>query len=451
MREFLKVGVSGVRGVVGESFTPQLATAFARAFGTYVGRGNVLVGRDTRPSGAMFERAVAAGLLSVGCRPVHAGILPTPSLLHLARDPRARGAIMITASHNPAPWNALKFIDPRGLFLSPASAEELFDIYHQGDYDMVDETGLQTAIALDAPCADHFQRVRDYVDTERIAGGGFRVAVDACNGVGALHTRAFLEALGCEVHLCLDTPNGLFEREPEPLPENLGALRALVRDTGCAVGFAQDPDGDRLALVDAEGCTLGEDLTVALAAWQVLDAHAQGPIATTVSASRAIRDVADRAGVPFIETRIGEIHVCEAMLEANAVAGGEGNGGAIIPGIHPCRDSYAGMALILERMAATGRSLADLRSDLPRYHVVKRKLRIRGDRAPRVLRAVRHQHTDAPLSTLDGVRIDYADAWIHVRPSNTEPVLRITAESTDAARADALADDMTAFIEGLPA
>jgi phosphomannomutase len=442
MREFLKVGISGVRGVVGQSFTPQLATAFAKAFGMYAGRGNVLVGRDTRPSGHMFELAVTAGLQSVGCRPVLAGIVPTPTLLHLARDKRARGGIMITASHNAAPWNALKFVDGRGMFLSPDHAEELYDIYHQGAFAMVPEPELPDVIHIQDPCRDHVARVLEYVDVEAIRSRSFKVAVDCCNGVGALHTRRFLEQLGCEVHTCLDTATGVFEREPEPRPENLDVLSRLVGEAHCDVGFAQDPDGDRLAILDEAGTPLGEDATVALTADQVLSAHQQGPLAVSLSTSRLVDAVARKHGVEITKTRIGEIHVAEAMLAVGAVAGGEGNGGAIVPAIHPCRDSYAGMALILELMARSGQAVSTLRAQLPESYMLKDKLRIRAGDGPEILRAIRRKYEGCDLILLDGVYVQFEDGWLHARLSNTEPVLRLCTEAATAARARELMDDV---------
>ena len=445
MREFLKVGISGVRGIVGQSFTPQLATVFAKAFGTYAGRGNVLVGRDTRPSGRMFELAVAAGLQSVGCRPLIAGIVPTPTLLHLARNRRARGAIMITASHNAAPWNALKFADRRGLFLSPDHAEELFDIYHQGSFEMVPEPELPDALALQDPCHDHFAQVLDYVDLDAIAARRFKVAADCCNGVGALHTRRFLEQLGCEVHTCMDMRTDLFEREPEPCPENLGTLASLVAAQQCDVGFAQDPDGDRLALIDESGCALGEDLTVALTVQQVLSAHQKGPIAVNLSTSSILDDIARQHDVTIHKTRIGEIHVVETMLQTGAVVGGEGNGGVIVPAIHACRDSYAGMAIVLERMASSGLSVSALRAQLPARHMVKEKLRIQAGSGPNLLRAIRKKHEGCAVTLLDGVYVDLEDGWIHARLSNTEPVLRLYAESASAEGAAALVADVRAW------
>ena len=429
MKEFLKVGISGVRGVVGATFTPQLAAAFARAFGAFVGRGGVVVGRDTRPSGDLIERAVTAGLQSVGCQPLLAGIVPTPTVGILVRDLGARGGIAITASHNPAPWNALKFMGRDGLFLDRAHAEELFDIYHQGQFDLVAEEDLPAAEDVADPTAGHFGRVCAYVDAAAIRRRAPRVALDACNGVGALHTRRFLEQLGCDVALCHDMPTGDFEREPEPLPEHLGALSALVTSRRCDVGFAQDPDGDRLAIVDEHGRPLGEDLTVAFAVQAVLDRHQRGPVAIHLSTSRAVQDVAEKRGAAVTRTRIGEINVVASMLALGAPVGGEGNGGVIVPAVHPGRDSFVGMALVLELLAREGRTVSQLRQAVPRYALLKDKVRCRPEQVPEALRLLRRRHEGGKVNLLDGVFVEFADAWVHARPSNTEPVIRLSAEA----------------------
>ncbi len=429
MKDFLKVGISGVRGVIGETFTPQLATSFARAFGVFVGRGGVVVGRDTRPSGDMIERAVVAGLQSVGCQPLLAGIVPTPTVGILVRDLAARGGITITASHNPAPWNALKFMGRDGLFLDRTRAEELLDIYHQGRFDLVNEEGLPVTEIISDPTGTHFKRVIDYVDSAAIRQRRFRVAVDACNGVGAVHTRRFLEQLGCVVTMCHDLPTGIFEREAEPLPENLGALSALVSAQHCDVGFAQDPDGDRLAVTDEHGLPIGEDLTVALAVQAVLDRHARGPVAIHLSTSRAVQDVAEKRGAEVTRTRIGEVNVVQAMLALNSPVGGEGNGGVIVPAVLPGRDSYIAMALVLELLAKENQTLSQLRQGIPRYVVLKEKIRVRPEQVPEILRLLRRRHEHDKINLLDGVFVEFDGAWVHVRPSNTEPVIRMSAEA----------------------
>lgn len=447
MKESLKVGVSGVRGVIGESFTPQLAGAFAQAFGTFVGRGAVVVGRDTRPSGVMIEQAVIAGLQSVGCKPVLVGVVPTPTLLMLVRDLGAFGGIAITASHNPSEWNALKFVDRDGLFLTEERAQELFDLYHQQDFPLVREDAIQSAQCEAAPMARHFDRILRYVDARTIRARQFKVAVDCCNGVGAIYSAQFLrDQLGCEVVTIFDKPSGVFEREPEPLPKNLAKLGETVVREKCAIGFAQDPDGDRLAIVNEKGQPIGEDLTLAFAVWQVLDRHGKGPVAMNLSTSKAVEDVARARGCEVFRTKIGEINVASAMMKDHCVVGGENNGGVMVSAIHPCRDSFAGMALVLELMAHEGRSVAELRAQISEYVVVRDKLSIRSDQTPGILRMLRREYADRPVSFLDGAFIDIEGGWIHVRRSNTEPVIRITVEAATRVRAEAVLGDLKSRI-----
>lgn len=441
MKESLKVGVSGVRGVVGESFTPQLAATFAQAFGTFVGRGPVVVGRDTRPSGPMLEQAVIAGLQSVGCLPVLLGIVPTPTLLLATKNSSARGGIAITASHNAAEWNALKFVNRDGLFLDETRAEELFDVYHQGDFPLVSEGELPAVTFIKDAFAKHAARIAAYVDITAIRARRFKVAVDCVNGVGAVFTPEWLrETLGCEVVALHDQPTGIFERGPEPVPENLARLGAAVRQHGCVVGFAHDPDGDRLAIVDERGQPIGEDFTLALAAWQVLERHARGPVVATVSTSLCVEAVAKRFTVEVIRTKIGEINVVEKILQISAPIGGEGSGGVIVPAVHPCRCAYISMALVLELLAMQQRSISAVRAEIPEFHIAKTKLMVSGEAAPELLRRLRRHFEErgAKISLLDGVHADFGDRWISVRRSNTEPVLRLTAEAASPAAAETL-------------
>lgn len=442
INETLKVAVSGVRGVVGSTFTPQLAASFAQAFGAFIGTGTVIVGRDTRPSGKMFELAVVAGLQSVGCTPLLAGVVPTPTLLMLAARPGIRGGIAITASHNPAEWNALKFIGPDGLFLNESRAQEFFDVYHQQDFPLVAESELRRVREEPDPTHEHFRRVLDYVDVEAIRQRKLKVAIDCVNGVGALYSPAFLrDALGCEVVPVFDRPDGHFQREPEPLPQHLGELKRVVLENGCDIGFAQDPDGDRLAVVDEKGHTIGEDMTLALAIWQVLEAHARGTVCVNLPTSKVVEFIAGRYDCPVVRTRIGEINVAEEIIRHKAVAGGENIGGVMIPAIHTCRDSFAGMAVICELLAKSGEKISTLIESLPRYAIAREKLPIRPELAPAILRKLRQQETGGQVSLLDGLFIDHGDHWIHIRRSNTETVMRITAEAPTPEAARALIDD----------
>lgn len=448
MKDFLKVGVSGVRGVVGESFTPQIAASFARAFASFVGHGSVLVGRDTRPSGYAIECAVVAGLQSAGATPIVGGVIPTPSACLMVPELGARGGIVITASHNPSQWNALKFIGPEGRFLTKHRADELYDIYHQGDFPLVAESDIHETAHLQNPMEVHVDRIFGYVDVDVIQKRKFRVALDCCNGVGAVYTRKFLELLGCEVVSCFDTPTGAFEREPEPIPQNLAALCSLTTRTGADIGFAQDPDGDRLAIVDEAGQPIGEDLTLAFVVRQVLDRHARGPVAINLSTSMSVQKVAEERGSRVTRTKIGEINVVEGMLEIGAVAGGEGNGGAIVPAIHPCRDSFGAMALTLELLAMEGKKVSELRDEIPRYHVIKDKVRVQPGAGTFILRKLRKKYEHMKMNLLDGVYVEVKDGWLHVRASNTEPVLRVSAEAPTFEEATALVNDAKADIQG---
>lgn len=450
IHETLKVAVSGVRGVVGSTFTPQLAASFAQAFGAYIGAGPVVVGRDTRPSGLMIEQAVIAGLLSVGCTPLLAGVVPTPTLLILAARAGTRGGIAITASHNPGEWNALKFIGPDGLFLGEARAQEFFDVYHQQEFPLVAEHEIRRVRVEPNPVEDHFRRVLGYVDVDKIRRRKLKVAVDCCNGAGALYSPEFLSAsLGCDVVPVFDAPTGRFEREPEPLPQHLDALCRAVVTHGCDIGFAQDPDGDRLAVVNERGEAIGEDLTLALAIWQVLARHGRGPVCINLPTSKIVDVIAARYDCPVIRTRIGEINVALELIKHKAVVGGENIGGVMIPAIHPCRDSYTGMAVICELLAGESQTVSALVESLPRFFVVRDKLAVRPELAPAILRQLRHEVEGARVNQLDGLFVEVDDAWVHVRRSNTETVMRVTAEAGSPEAARALVDRYLARIREL--
>lgn len=447
MREALKVGVSGVRGIVGKTFSPQVATEFAQAFGTFVGRGPVVVGRDTRTTGFMVENAVVAGLQSVGCQPVLAGVIPTPTVLILTKKLKARGGIAITASHNPAQWNALKFIGDNALFLNELRAEELINIYHEKEFAFVRESEIPRVSTIDNPMGPHYEAIANYVDLKKIKDKKYKVAIDCCNGVGAIHSVSFLrDHLGCEVVSVLDQPTGAFEREPEPTPESLTALREAVKSNGCHIGFAQDPDGDRLAIVDENGDPLGEDFTLTLGIQQVLSSHKKGPVAVNLSSGKTVDYVTEQVGEQVTRTKIGEINVSETMLEIGAVAGGESNGGLIIPAVHPCRDSYVSMAIILEMLADSGKSISALKAAIPKYHIIKDKIKVSNDASLKILRAVRKHYQNETLNLLDGVHVDFGDSWVHARRSNTEPIIRVMAEAPTQEKAEKLAKELKAIV-----
>lgn len=428
----LKISISGVRGVIGESLTPTLLVRFAQAFGTYIGSGTIVIGRDPRTSGEMVRQAVIAGLLSSGCRVIDLGVCPVPTLQLMVRERRAQGGIEITASHNPAEWNALKFISADGLFLSAGQARELLDIYHQGDYTKVSGAQMRGVEELTGALDTHIDAIISAVGRVPAGKRKLKVALDSCNGAGSIIAPRLLESLGAEVIAINTTPNGSFPRGAEPVAENLAALCCLVRESGADIGFAQDMDADRLAVIDERGEPIGEDYTLVLATRYVLGKE-RGPIVANLSTTHALEAVAALFDCPLHRTKIGEANVTETMQREQAVIGGEGNGGVIYPHINFCRDSQVGMALILHLLAETGKTVSALLAELPRYCLVKEKLACPSDKIAEVLKLIRQAYADQPMDLRDGVKVTTADGWIHVRGSNTEPILRVVAEAASEA------------------
>lgn len=443
----LKISISGVRGVVGDSLTPALLTRFAQAFGTYSGSGTVVLGRDTRTSGEMVRQAVLAGLLSSGCRPIDLGVCPVPTVQLAVRERRAHGGIAITASHNPAEWNALKFIGDDGLFLGPGPARELLDIYHQGEYVKVSGPDMRSVEHMDDALDLHVRTILDAVGPLPAGKRRLRVGLDACNGAGSIFTPRLLDALGVDVVSVHTTPDGSFPRPAEPLPENLGALCDLVRQQRCDIGFAQDMDADRLAIVDETGTPIGEDYTLVLAAWHVLSTT-PGVVVANLSTTAALDDVAGRFGCRVVRTKIGEANVTERMRAEKAVIGGEGNGGVIYPRINFGRDSLVGMALVLHLLARDGRALTGLLGELPRYRLVKTKLECPSSAIPAVLRMLKREYQSCPMDTRDGVKVTLPAGWFHVRGSNTEPIVRVVAEATTEDEAKRIVDEVFERVAG---
>ncbi len=426
---FLKFSESGVRGVVGSGLTPRLVADLATAFGLYQGGGRVVIGRDTRPTGEMLERAAVAGLLAAGCQVICLGVVPTPTVQLMVRELDAVGGIAVTASHNPVEWNALKFVGSSGTFLDATEASELFDVYSQGGYEYAPETELREVSHYARAFADHSRKIFQAVDAGTIRNRRLKVAVDCCNGVGALYSLGFLEKLGCEVLALNDQPDGLFRRVPEPLPEHLGELAELVRRERCDIGFAQDPDGDRLTLVDNTGRVLSPQLTVALALEHILEAY-PGPVAVNLQTTHLVDRIVAECGGEVFYSKVGEINVVQRMRECGAAIGGEGNcGGIIWRRVHPGRDSFSGMALMLELLALSGEKLSDIVDSLP--PCCNRSLRF--DASPLEARRVvetlcRRYEAERPL-TFDGFRLNRPDGWVLVRSSNTERILRLNVES----------------------
>jgi phosphomannomutase len=437
----LKIGITGVRGVVGEAFTPELACGFAQAFGTYLDGGRILVCRDTRASGPMVQAAVSAGLLAAGCEVIDLDICPTPSMQLALKQLNADGGIAITAGHNPAQWNALKFVRADGLYLNATQGEELLDIYHQGEFLKTTWDKIKTSIDRLNVIEYHIKILRAAFDVEAIRRKRLTVAVDCCNGACALLIPRWLEELGCEVLALNDDPTAPFPHSPEPKPETMAQLRAVVKAGRADIGFAHDADGERLGIVTELGEPLSEELSLPIAAeirWQ----QRNGPIVTNVSTGSAIDQLAARYGATVLRTPVGQPYISEAIIEHGAILGGEGSGGIAVPEVHPTHDSAAAIGLILERLAGSDLKISDLARQLPSLTMVKYNVEVEPNRLYSLLQnfrlLVERERLDHDLT--DGVKVSLPDGWVHARASNTESMIRLIAEASDAKRAQDLLD-----------
>ncbi len=437
----LKISVSGVRGIIGESLTPQLVTSFAAAFGAYCRGGQVVIGTDTRPSREMVSQATIAGLLSVGSTPVHLGIVPVPVLQLFIRTTGASGGICVTASHNPMEWNAPKLFGPDGVTLRPNQCAELTDMYHQSIFPRVSALKIADVRDDDSAIECHCEAVLRHLEVEAIRKKRFNVVVDCCNGAAFRAAPEFLRKLGLEVVALHANPDEPFPRDPEPITETIGALCRKVRQTGADLGFALDADADRLSLVDERGESLGEEYTLALAVRHELERN-PGPVVVSMSTSRMVDDLAAAKGCPVFRSKVGEINVVDLMLEKGAGIGGEGNGGVIVPSINTCRDSFVAMAFVLESLAQEGGRLSGLCDPLTSYAMVKEKLNCRSRHIAPCIRLLRYHFRGEEMELTDGVKILWPDRWLHVRGSNTEPVIRIIAEASSK-------DEARAMVEGV--
>ena len=442
MFEGLMVSVSGVRGRVGEGLTPEVVARFAAAFGAWAlapGRSRaIVVGRDSRVSGPMFHRIVVASLQSVGAEIIDLGLTTTPTTQLSVEHDHAAGGVMISASHNPIEWNALKFIGPSGLFLDAAEGAAMRTVMDQGiPWATWERLG---SVREDRGAIErHVDQVLalPFIDVPAIRARKLHVALDTCRGAGSIIIPQLLERLGCTVEAINVEPDGRFPRPPEPIPENLGELERLVRETRADVGLAVDPDVDRLALVAEDGRAIGEDYTLALAAKLVLR-HRRGPVVTNLSTSRIVDDVAAAAGVRVIRAPVGEVNVATRMRTERAAVGGEGNGGVILPELHLGRDAPLGVAIICQLLAEERRPLSAIVGDHPRYVIVKDKLDRPNASLTTVYEALRVAFPDAEADVQDGLRLAWDDRWVHVRPSGTEPIVRVIAEAPTAAAANEL-------------
>lgn len=452
----LMLSVSGARGIVGATMTPVVAAEFAAAFGSMLRDDSpsptVCLGRDSRPSGDMIARAAAAGLMSVGCTVVDLGVVATPTVGVMVGALGADGGVVATASHNPIEWNGLKCLDRGGVAPPKERAERLVARFRARDVAQVDVLGLREARRDDSANDLHLARVLALVDVEAIRAARFSVVLDSINGAGCVAGRLLLERLGCTVTHLNGEPTGRFAHVPEPTETNLADLTRLMksaaeRGAAAACAFAQDPDADRLAIVDERGAYIGEEYTLVLAAKRLLDRRGPLAMAANLSTSRMLDDLASRyRGARVLRSAVGEANVAATMQRSSAVVGGEGNGGVIVPEVCWVRDSLSAMALVLDLLAAERKTLSEVVAELPRYEMIKHKFELAElGGLPAVkpaLEKVATAFADQRIDDSDGVRVDFADGWVHLRPSNTEPIVRLIAEAPNRSRVWELIDEV---------
>jgi len=430
----LMKSVSGIRGIVGESFTPELLVSAGAAFASYARYGTVVVGRDSRPTGEAVAMNMISVLLLSGCDVVDIGVVPTPTVQVMVEELNAAGGIVISASHNPVEWNALKLINSSGTFLNPADIKKLFALMEKEPvFKKWNKVGKLTV--NNEANALHIKRVLDVVNVKNIKKKKFHVVLDAVNGAGSIITPELLKSLNCRVTMINCTPDGIFPRGAEPLPENLNKLSETVIKSGADIGFAQDPDADRLAIVDEKGRPIGEEYTVTLVADHLLQKE-KGRVVVNLSTTKAVEDIAARHGVPFSRAKVGEINVVEEMRKKGAKIGGEGNGGVISPEVHLGRDSLAGIVYVLEMMSLRNRKVSEIMDEMPAYFMKKGKVSLKNtEPIGNIISRISDSFKNEKLSQTDGLRIDFKkseefkNGWVHLRSSNTEPVFRIIAES----------------------
>jgi phosphomannomutase len=443
MEDKLQISVSGIRGVYPVSITSDVVFTFGVVFGSYAGTKKIFVCRDTRVSGDSLKNSMITGLLCTGKDVVDLGIAPTPEIGYIIEKLESSSGAVITASHNPQEYNGIKFFSDKGTFLNSSEGKKLLEIYHGKSFKIAKTPGFLSPADY---TEKYFQGIYDAVDVEKIRKRKFRVVVDVCQGVGALLSKRFLENLGCEAIVINEGPPGIFSHPPEPLPENLAELSGRVPAENADIGFVQDPDCDRLSMVNEDGSIPGEEVTVALAIKSILEKK-KGPVAVNLSTTARIEEIAGEYGVDVYRSMVGEVNVVEKMKETGAVAGGEGNGGIILPDVHYGRDSFVGMALLLERLAKTGEKASEAAGGLPEYFMLKKKISVPEERKNKGMEEIKAgcSATGEKVNLEDGIKIIRNDGWIHVRPSGTEPVMRIYAEAKTMDIADRYLSEFTRY------
>ena len=447
MAEQLIISVSGMRGLVGENLTDSVAHDYGCAFGTFLKNScagkaeklSVCIGRDSRSSGPMLKSAVASGLCDTGLDVVDLAIAPTPSVGIMVKQLDCNGGVVITASHNPIQYNGIKLLLANSVAPPPEEAEQIRQLFLNREFSLVDSHSRGRLTSNEQTDEVHISKVLSIVDKGMIAAKRFRVVLDSVNGAGGQVTKKLLTALGCKVVAINDEPTGVFAHVPEPTAKNLTSLCEKVKSEKAQIGFGQDPDADRLAIVDENGTYIGEEYTLALAAKYIFSKKS-GSAATNLSTSRMLDDIAAKAGGRVFRTPVGEANVAAAMLEHNCIIGGEGNGGVIDLRVSPIRDSLVGIALVLQLMAETEKTVGQLSREIGGYYMTKDKFTADESQAQQILDAAKKRFADARLDTTDGCRFDFDNGWLHIRASNTEPVIRVIVEAKDRSAAQKYID-----------
>ena len=440
--------ISGIRGTIGgtsgDNLTPKDIVECTAAFGTWLLKNGaspkIVIGRDARISGAMVSSFVSNTLLSLGIDVIDLGLSTTPTVEMAVPALDAGAGIILTASHNPRQWNALKLLNAKGEFISAADATEFLALIDEGNIQYAEVDNLGKYTTKEGMIDYHIEQIlaMDWVDADLVKSKKFKVVVDCINSTGAISIPPLLEKLGCEYTLINGTPNGEFAHNPEPLPKNLTELAKAVVDQKADMGIAVDPDVDRLVFVNEDGSPFGEEYTLVAVADYILQ-QKKGNTASNLSSSRALRDVTRKHGGEYFAAAVGEVNVVTKMKDKNTVIGGEGNGGIIVPALHYGRDSLVGIALLLTYLAKTGQSMSALRATYPSYFMTKDKVNLDASLdLEALLEKLHDKYKNEDCNTIDGLKIDFAESWVHLRKSNTEPIIRIYAEAKDEKTADGL-------------
>ena len=452
--------ISGIRGTiggkVGDNLTPIDVVQFVSAFATFLGKDErtltLVTGRDARISGEIINKLICSTLQSLGVHVIDLGLSTTPTVEMAVVQHHADGGIILTASHNPMQWNALKLLNARGEFISAADGAKVLEIIEKQDYTFSDVHHLGSYTSYNQAINDHIDQILklELVDVEAIRKANFSVALDCVNSTGGIALPLLLKKLGVEkVQILNGDVSGIFAHNPEPLPQHLEDIAKMMQKGGFDVGFVVDPDVDRLAILNEDGSMFGEEYTLVAVSDYILQ-HQKGNTVSNLSSTRALRDVSNIYGVSYNASAVGEVNVVEKMKATNAVIGGEGNGGVIYPELHYGRDALVGIALFLTFMAKTGKKCSEIRSQYPAYTISKNKIELQPNmNVPEIMQKMAAKYVDYEVNTIDGVKIDFPDGWVHLRPSNTEPIIRIYAEAQSEEHAEALANRIITDIKAV--